>query len=141
MTNKFSEFFSTPVSALQSVELKELPAQKGDPSLQVATAVEIKEYSARRVRASVTFRAWTEPRGILDFRSVWKLSIPAHRELPSRQAFEKLAKEVVYPSATKNSLLLAFLSSTMVSDGVSLVLSPRVWLDHITEISWSAVDE
>lgn len=140
MPETFLKTFRTPVSQLESVELKDLPAPEDAPSLHTETFVEMEEFSGQRVRATVTFRAWTEPRGIIDFRSTWTVKTMPRGELPTREEFERLIQEFVYSAATRNSLLLAFLSSQMTSDGAGLVLSVPAWLDHIIGVSWKAME-
>lgn len=81
-----------------------------------------------------------EPRGIIDFRSTWTVKTMPRGELPTREEFERLIQEFVYSAATRNSLLLAFLSSQMTSDGAGLVLSVPAWLDHIIGVSWKAME-
>lgn len=138
-SQSFLELYKVPSSQLKSVELTDLPTPKQSPTLHAETFVEMQEYSRRRVRATVHFHARTEPRGLIEFRSSWNVQTVAHDELPPEKEFEQLMNEFLYSAATKNSLLLAFLTSEMAADGASLVLSPSHWIENISAIGWEAL--
>lgn len=140
-SSDFFNAFRMPDSELINVEFNDLPTPKRTPALHTQVFVEMEEFTRQRVRATVSFRAWTEPRGLIDFRSSWNVRTKARGELPTRQEFEEYTREFVYPCVTRNSLLLAFLSSEMASDGSSLVVSPEYWLADIADVSWEALGD